>query len=66
MRKQISHIGLSGALLLLMLLGAGHTAYAITGIVNSDSVYVRSDASTSAGVVGYASKSAMSSRIRTA
>ncbi len=56
MRKQISHIGLSGALLLLMLLGAGHTAYAITGIVNSDSVYVRSDASTSAGVVGYASK----------
>ena len=56
MRKQISHIGLSGVLLLLMLLGAGHTAYAITGIVNSDSVYVRSDASTSAGVVGYASK----------
>lgn len=56
MHRHIGKIGLAGAALCLMLLANGTTAYAVTGIVNSDAVYVRSAPSTSAGVVGYASK----------
>lgn len=56
MQKRNRKIALAGLLLCGMLLAGGHTAYAITGIVNSDAVYVRSEPSTSAGVVGYASK----------
>ncbi|MGN1022564.1 MAG: SH3 domain-containing protein, partial [Lachnospiraceae bacterium] len=52
----IGKIGLAGAALCLMLLANGTSVYAVTGIVNSDEVYVRSQPSTSAGVVGYASK----------